>query len=122
MAVSGPYYCVGGPAQLVQSTTPPTAQQAAQVQKIVAIVGMGTADTQALITHNWGLGAGAPAQLDPEIIGPIWLTGPVGGGTQAPSITFDVTNTNVVKANKLGVAGTDGYFYVILRRPFSMGQ
>ena len=120
MAVTVTYF-LGGQLQLVGVTTPPTGAQAVSVPKMTCQVSWGVADTQALLTHNFQLGASAPSFYDPEIIGPITIQGPLGGGTNLPCFTFDVTNTNVVKVNKLGVAGTEGTYNFILRRPHSTG-
>src|SRR5271166_1477430 len=93
------------------STTAPTTAQAAVAQEIVATVAMAVADTQALITHNFQFSASAAGNFfRPQVVGPVWINGPAGGGTNTPFISFDFTNTNVLKANKLGVAGTDGTF------------
>jgi hypothetical protein len=123
MAATVLYY-VGGDAQIVGSTTPPTGAQLngpGGVSKITVVIGMLLSDTVATVTHNFGLGASAPTFYDPEIIGPNWINGPVGGGTNVPLVTFSIPNTNTVQFNKLGVAGTDGTFAVILRRPHSTG-
>jgi hypothetical protein len=114
-------YSVGGPAQTVNNTNPPTGAQAAQSPKLVVTVGMLLADLQATVTHNWGLGASTPSYFDPEVIGPVWINGPVGGGTNVPLVTFSWPNTNTIQINKLGVAGTDGTFVIYLRRPHSTG-
>jgi hypothetical protein len=117
------YNVPAGPASglpIINSATPPTAAQAAQIQEIIVQVGMVLADTQALVTHNWGLSASQAGNFFyPQIMGPIWQLGPLGGGSSSPFISFDVSNTNVVKVNKLGVAGTEGSFILHLRRPFS---
>jgi hypothetical protein len=42
-------------------------------------------------------------------------------GTYAPSLTFDVTNTNVVKINK-AATNAPTTVVVILRKPHSIGQ
>ncbi len=79
------------------STTGPTAAQAALTQEIVVVVNMALADTQALITHNFGFSASQAGNFyDPQVIGPNWINGPVGGGTNAPFVSFDWTNTNVL--------------------------
>lgn len=120
MAASVPLYYVGGQVQLFGSTTPPSAAQAQQVPKMMVQVSFAVADVQALLTHNFGLGASAPGFGDPEVIC-MPVVGPVGGGTAMPFFSYDLTNTNVVKVNKLGVAGTDGTYNFILRRPHSTG-
>jgi len=70
-----------------------------------------TADAQALITHNMGLSASAPAFQEPQA----WLE-PVSTTTSWPLLTFDRTNTNVLKVNK---PATDGATTVLvsIRRP-----
>lgn len=101
-----------------------TAVQASQCFKQSAVVVFGAdTDTQALFTHNWGLDASAPTYYEPEIalevIGPV--PGPT-GSTWISSLTFDRSNTNVVKVNKLNGNGTANTFLVTLRRPHSTGQ
>lgn len=99
MAVIVTYYARNNAGlQLNNSVTPPTAIQASQVPTIKALVVFGvTADVQALITHNWGLDASAPNYYDPEA-----FHVQISDGTYAPSLTYDFSNTNVVKVNKLG--------------------
>jgi hypothetical protein len=123
MAVSVQYYCRGASGVLINgSTTPPTAVQASQLQKQTALIIMtADADLQALFTHNWGLDASAPTYLEPEILGPTaQLVG--ANTTMMPAFTFDLTNTNVVKVNKLSQVGTNGTYIVTLRRPWSGSQ
>ncbi len=117
MAVSTTYNIRGGVVTLLNSTTAPTAQQAAQVQTQSAVVVFGvTADAQALFTHNWGLDASAPAYFEPEVF--IYQ---LSDTTAFPSLTLDWTNTNVLKINK---AATNAPVTVVvtLRRPQSTGQ
>ena len=105
------------------TTTPLTAQQAGQVQEIVVEVNWALADTQALITHNFGYSTlGESYFFRPQVVGPVWINGPLGGGTNAPFMSFGFTNTNVLTANKLGVAGTEGTFVLYLRRPWSASK
>jgi hypothetical protein len=95
-----------------------TAQQAAFTQKQFAQVAMGTSDTQALFTHNWGLDNSAPSFGEPYINWwPVLL-----GSSSSNSIglTFDITNTNVVKINKN--VGIDGTWDIVLHKPQSIGQ
>lgn len=108
---------------IFSTATPPTAIQAVAVQEIVAEVNWAIADTQALITHNFGYSASAANNFfRPQVIGPNWINGPVGGGTSGVFVSFDYTNTNVLKVNKLGVAGTEGTFVLYLRRPWSASK
>lgn len=96
MAVSVLYYARGGGVTIEGSATGPTSTQANFVPCIKAQVVFGvTADVQALITHNWGLDASAPGYFDPEVS--IYQ---ISDGTYSPSLTVDVSNTNVVKINK----------------------
>jgi hypothetical protein len=114
------YYIAGGGITINGSATPPTAIQALQVVMQKAVISMADTDTQALFTHNWGLGTSAPTYFDPEIFYYAQLTN--ASGTFLTAFTFDVTNTNVVKCNKLGILGTGGSFVVTLRRYHSVGQ
>ena len=129
MAVGTQYYARSGvPGGLVLingSVTPPTAIQASQIPRLTAKVVMNLADTQATITHNWGLDASAPTYFDPEI----WFNTENGSGTAAGTwviqLSFDLTNTNVVLVNKLAGAagvGSAGTFIVTLRRPYAPNQ
>lgn len=123
MAVSVLYSFESQSNVVYSSATPPTSTQVSVVQEIVAQVNWALADTQALITHNLGYSASAAGNFfRPQLVGPVWINGPVGGGTAIPFVSFDFTNTNVLKANKLGVAGTEGTFVLYLRRPFSMSK
>ena len=120
-AVSVLYFIRGGPVIINGSATPPTAIQASQVQKQTAqVIFTADSDVQALFTHNWGLDASAPTYFEPEIL--YWEQLTNAGGTYVAGLTFDVTNTNVVKVNKLNFLGTGGTFIVTLRRPQSIGQ
>ena len=114
------YYIEGGGITINGSTTPPTAIQAQQVPMQKALISVADTDTQALFTHNWGLGTSAPTYFNPEIFYYALLQ--TAGGTFLTGFTFDVTNTNVVKINKLSYVGSGGSFVVTLRRPFSIGQ
>jgi len=116
MAVTVTYVARGG-GVLINGTTAPTAAQSQQLVKISATVAFGaTADVQALFTHNWGLDISAPTYLEPEI--QVYQTL---DGTYFPSLTFDVTNTNVVKINK-AATNAPTTVVVILRKPHSIGQ
>src|ERR1700675_204820 len=96
MAVTVTYFVRGGGVQIQTTATPPTATQAGQVNMQKALVVFGaSADVQALFTHSWGLDLSAPQYFDPEI-----FVTPLSANTFWPSLTFDVTNTNVVKINK----------------------
>jgi len=122
MAVSVQYFIRGANGLLINgSTTPPTNIQAQSTQKQTALVIMSAdTDLQALFTHNWGLDASAPTYLEPEIMVAAQLCG--ASTTFMPAFTFDLTNTNVVKINKLSQASTNGTYIVTLRRPQSAGQ
>ena len=129
MAVGTQYYArsgvPGGAVLLNGSVTPPTAIQASMIPRLTAKVVMNLADTQATLTHNWGLDASAPSYFDPEV----WYNEENGSGTAAGTwvtmLTFDLTNTNVVLVNKLAGAagvGSAGTFIITLRRPLSPAQ
>lgn len=99
-AITVTYYARGGGVLINASTTAPTATQASQLQTQSAIVAFGaTADAQARFTHNWGFDNSAPIYQQPQLEFYQTL-----GGTYMPSITFDISNTNVVLINK---AATD---------------
>lgn len=112
----------GAPSVLINSTTPPTAQQASTTQKIVAQINFAQADTFVLVTHNWGLGASAVNFLDPEIF--FEAVSPLSAaGTFVPNVTYDRTNTNVLRVNKVqSGGGTDFTANLTLRRPWSASQ
>ncbi len=114
------YYIQGAGVLINGSATAPTAQQAQQVVMQKAVISMADTDTQALFTHNWGLATSDPTYFNPEIFYYAQLTN--SGGTSLTGLTFDVTNTNVVKVNKVNFLGTGGSFVVTLRRPHSIGQ
>ena len=117
MAVSVLYYARGSGILINGSATGPTAIQGSELMMIKASCTFGvTADAQALVTHNMGLDVSAPTYLDPEV-----FMEPQSTTTYWPLITFDRTNTNVVKVNK---PSTDGptTILVTIRRPHSTGQ
>ena len=118
MAVNTLYYARGAGGILINgSATNPTAVQGSILQMIRATCVFGvTADAQVLITHNMGLDTSAPTYLDPEV-----FMEPISTTTYWPLITFDRTNTNVLKANK---PATDAptTILVTIRRPHSTGQ
>lgn len=112
MAVTVTYYARGGGVLINGSTTAPTATQASQLQKQSATIAFGaTGDVQALFTHNWGLDASAPTYFEPEVSCIQTLD-----GTYFPSLTFDLSNTNVVKVNKVAT-NQPATVLVVLRRP-----
>ena len=115
----------GGPVLINGSATPPTAIQASLIPRLTCTVIMNIADTQATLTHNWGLDASAPTYFDPEVW--YWMQNGSGtaSGTWVPMLTFDLTNTNVVLVNKIAGAaavGNAGTFIITLRRPLSPAQ
>lgn len=122
-AVSVLYYIRGGMGLLINgSATPPTAIQANQCHMQKAAISFADTDTQALFTHNWGLDVSSPTYFDPEILG-IAIQGPAQPAqTYLPAFTFDFSNTNVLKVNKLSFLGTGGTYLIGIRRPMSVGQ
>jgi len=86
------------------------------MQKALVVFGV-TADAQALFTHNWALDLSAPTFWDPEVVSVLDMS----TNTYQPLLTFDWTNTNVLKINK---PATDGAttVQIVLRRPQSIGQ
>lgn len=111
------YYVRGGGIAINGSATPPTATQAQQVMKQSARITMAAEDIQARFTHNWGLDNSAPTFYEPEIL--VYQLSDM--TFYAPSLTFDVANTNVVTLNKNTGAGLVGVL-VTLRKPHSTGQ
>ena len=112
MAVNTLYYARGSGILINGSATSPTTTQGAQLQTIKASCVFGvTADAQVLITHNMGLDVSAPTYLDPQV-----MVEPQSTTTYWPLLTFDRTNTNVLKVNK---PATDGPTTVLvtIRRP-----
>jgi hypothetical protein len=112
MAVNTTYYARGSGILINGSTTNPTAVQGSILQVVKAICVFGvTADAQVLITHNMGLDVSAPTYLDPQV-----MVEPISVTTYWPLLTFDRTNTNVLKVNK---PATDGPTTVLvtIRRP-----
>lgn len=118
MAVTVTYNITNGAGvNILNSTTVPTATQAQQVLKQSAVVVFGvTADVQARFTHNWGLGISAPGFFEPEI-----MVYQISDNTAFPSLTYDVSNTNVVLINK-AATNAPTTIIVTLRKPGSPGQ
>jgi hypothetical protein len=117
MAINTLYYARGAGFVINGSATAPTSAQGSLLQMLRASCVFGvTADAQVLVTHNMGLDISAPTYLDPEV-----FMEPQSTTTYWPLITFDRTNTNVLKVNK---PATDGptTILVTIRRPHSEGQ
>lgn len=117
MAVNTLYYARGAGILINGSATGPSTTQGAFLQRVTAACVFGvTADAQVLITHNMGLDVSAPNYQDPEV-----FMEPISTTTYWPLITFDRTNTNVLKANK---PATDAptTILVTIRRPYSVSQ
>lgn len=113
----------GGPTLINGSATPPTAIQATQCPKMVVQIIWNIGDTQATITHNWGLDKSSPTYFDPEIIAECLNGSGTASGTWLPMLTFDRTNTNVILVNKLAGAaavGNAGTFLITLRNNAAM--
>lgn len=120
-AVSVLYFARGaGGLTILGSATGPTAIQAQQCFTQTVQVNMSDTDVQALFTHSWGLDASAPGYFLPEIF--YYAQMMTANGTWATALTFDVTNTNVIKINKPNFAQSGGTWIVTARRPHSTGQ
>jgi hypothetical protein len=117
MAVSVSYYLRNGSGiTILGSSTPPTAIQASGCQTQLALISFADSDTQALFTHNMGLDASAPSYLEPPVEG-YGVYGPAQAAqTYMPAFTFDFSNTNVLKINKLNFLGTGGTYFFRIRR------
>lgn len=99
------------------SSTPPTQAQAAQTSEIVVQVSVATGDALALITHNWNFSTLQTQYLfRPQIIGPNFITAPVGASFAEPVYTWTWL-ANALQLNKTTGAGTDGTFVLVLRYP-----
>lgn len=101
------------------TTTAPTAGQSSTLPAITCQLAMGDTETQAFITHNWGLPASAPSFFFPEINYLVQVNS--GAQTQVPCLTFSWLNTNVLVVNKLNALLSGGTFVVYLRKPHSIG-
>lgn len=122
MSVSVLYYVRGAGVLINGSATPPTAAQASQIPTQKALVSMADSDTQALFTHNWGLDVSSPTYLDPEILSVVGYGPAQVAQTYLPAFTFDFSNTNVLKMNKLSFLGTGGTYLIALRKPLGPWQ
>jgi hypothetical protein len=61
-------------------------------------------------------GSATPTYFDPEILG-IAVVGPAQAAqTYLPAFTFDFSNTNVLKINKLNFLGTGGSYLISVRK------
>jgi hypothetical protein len=102
------------------SAVAPTAEQAAQVNRINVLAGFTDADTTITITHNWGLSAAAQAANEPDIIVRQYAVGSSNtfGGAE---ITWAVA-TNTVVGTKANIAGSGGTVCVTLRLPATPGN
>lgn len=113
----------GFPTFIINSTTPPTAQQASTVQDIFCQVAMtADTDTTAVITHNWGISASDSTNFGfPQILRTT-LTGST-VQTFETMLTYDiVTSTNVVTVRKTGGASSGGTWNIHLRRAWTASQ
>jgi hypothetical protein len=112
----------GAGVTIIGSATPPTAIQASACQTQVALVNFADADVQALFTHNMGLDASAPTYFEPQVEGYGVFGAAEAAATWLPAFSFDFSNTNVLKINKLNFLGTGGTYFFRIRRGQSVGQ
>jgi len=101
------------------SAVAPTAIQAAQVNRINALVGFTDADTTITLTHDWGLSAAAQAAHEPDII---VVDQALGSSTTTPSGITWAWNTNTVVGTKANTAGSGRTISITLRLPATPGN
>lgn len=101
------------------SAVAPTAGQAAQVNRINALVGFTDTDTTITLTTNWGLSAAALAANEPDIIVRDFALG--SSGTTPSGLTWAV-NANTVVGTKTNIAGSGRTICVTLRLPATPGN
>jgi hypothetical protein len=108
-----------GPA-FTGGTTPPTAIQSSNVNRVNALVSFTDTDTTITFTHNMGLTAAGAAAQEPDLV--VWDTA-LGSSTTTPSgITWNVANTNVVVGTKANTAGSGRTISITARRPATPGN
>lgn len=108
-----------GPA-FTGGTTPPTAIQASNVNRVNALISFTDTDTAISFTHNFGLSAAAASANEPDLI--VYDTA-LGSATTVPSgITWSVASTNVVVGTKANTAGSGRTISLTARRPASPGN
>ena len=109
-----------GTAFLGGSSAAPSAQQAATVNRINALIGYTDTDLTITLTHNWNLSAAALAANEPDIIVRSFA---VGNNTSFNSgdITWAVS-TNTVVGTKASIVGSGGTICITLRLPATPGN
>ncbi len=101
-------------------TTPPNALQAAQVNRVNALIAFTDADTTINFTHNFGLLSAQASANEPDLI--VYDTA-LGSSTTTPSgITWSVANTNVAVGTKANTAGSGRTICITARRPATPGN
>jgi hypothetical protein len=101
-------------------TTPPSALQASQVNRVNALISFTDTDTTINFTHNWGLSAAGAAAMHPDlIVNDVAL----GSSNTTPSgITWSVANTNTVVGTKANTAGSGRTISITARKPAKPGN
>jgi hypothetical protein len=108
-----------GPA-FTGGTTPPTAIQSSNVNRVNALAAFTDSDTTITFTHNMGITAAGAAAQEPDLI--VYDTA-LGSSTTTPSgITWNVANTNVVVGTKANTAGSGRTISITARRPATPGN
>lgn len=102
------------------SAVAPTAEQAAQVNRINALIGFTDSDLTFTLTHNWNLSAAAQAANEPDIIVRQYAVGS-SNTFGADELTWTV-GTNSVTATKASITGSGGTICVTLRLPATPGN
>jgi len=101
-------------------TTPPTAAQATQVNRVNALASFTDADTTINFTHNYGLSAAQAAANEPDLIVYDYALG--SSATTPSGITWSVSNTNVAVGTKGTTAGSGRTICITARRPATPGN
>jgi hypothetical protein len=101
------------------SNVAPSALQAAQVNRINALIGFTDADTTITLTHNWNETAAAQAAHEPDII---VVDQALGSSTTTPNGLTWVWNTNTVVGTKANTAGSGRTIDITLRLPATPGN
>ena len=101
-------------------TTPPSAQQAAQVNRVNALISFTDTDLTINFTHNLGLSAAAAAANEPDLI---VYDSALGNSNTTPSgISWNVSNTNIAVGTKASTVGSGRTISISARRCASPGN
>lgn len=108
-----------GPAFGGGSAVAPSAIQAAQVNRINALIAFTDSDLSIVFTHNWNLSAAAQAANEPDII---VVDHALGSSTTTSSGLVWAYSTNTVTGTKASTAGSGRTICITLRLPATPGN